>query len=103
MEKYAQIIILSTTYTTDNSNILVINEPVTLVDENHLLVNNISYTFDYLIFINPVQIINFNETSIMHENKIPVTNCFYQTTYENVYYPFGENIDEALSNIFENN
>ena len=56
MEKYVQIIILSTTYTTDNSNILVINEPVTLVDENHLLVNNISYTFDYLIFTNVLTI-----------------------------------------------
>ena len=103
MEKYVQIIILSTTYTTDNSNILVINEPITLVDENHLLVNSISYTFDYLIFTNPLQIINFNETSIMQENKIPVTNCFYQTTYENIYYRYGENIEEALSNIFENN
>ena len=60
----AQIIILSSTYTTGNSNILVINEPITLVDENHLLVNSISYTFDYLIFTNPLQIINFNETSI---------------------------------------
>ena len=103
MEKYSQIIILSNTYTNNNQNILIINEPVLLIDENHLSVNNINYTFDYLIFTNHNQITNFDKSSIMHENGIPVTNCLYQTTFENIYYPYNGNVEEAINNIFENN
>ena len=103
MEKYSQIIILSNTYTNNNQNILIINKPVLLIDENHLSVDDINYTFDYLVFTDHNQITNFSDSSIMHENSIPVTNCFYQTTFENIYYPYNENIDEAINNIFENN
>lgn len=99
MEQYSQIIILSNDYISNNENILVLNNNVILEDDMHIICNEQKYTFDYLIFTNPLSIINFRSTNILHEGGIPVTNYFYQTTYENIYYT--NNIDQAIENIYE--
>ncbi len=103
MEKYFQIIILSKEYTSSNKDILVIKDNITLEDDMHLIYNNELYTFDYLIFTDTSSINNFRKTNILHEDGIPITNCYYQTTYENIYYPINNKIDEALDNIYESN
>ena len=101
MEKYSEIIILSNSYTTNEENILVLNSAVTLVDDMHILVDDTTYSFDYLVFTDVSKILNFKSTNILHEDGIPVTNFFHQTTYENIYYPVNGNIDEAIENIKE--
>lgn len=102
MEKYSQIIVLSYTYTTNNKNILVINEDVILEDDTHLICDNDVYTFDYLIFTNSSLISNFYDCHILQENSIPVTNCLYQTSIENIYYTLDNKIKTAIENIFNN-
>ena len=101
MEQYSQIIILSKDYESTNDDILVIKDKVILEDDMHIICNGITYNFDYLIFTNLLDITNFRSTNILHENEIPVTNYFYQTTYENIYYTESINIDKALENIYE--
>ena len=103
MEKYSKIIILTDSYNIDKEDILVIKDDVTLIDDVHILVNDITYSFDYLIFTNTSKIKNFKKTNILHENGIPVTNFFYQTTYENIYYTLEELINIALDNIIDSN
>ena len=101
MEKYSQIIILSDSYNINEENILVLNEEVTLIDDMHISTKDCNYTFDYLIFTDVLKIKNFRSTNILHEDNVPVTNFFHQTTYENIYYPINGNINEALENIME--
>lgn len=102
MEKFKQIIILSNNHNLQSDNTFIINTPIILEDDTHLNMNGDIYTFDYLIFTNPSQITNFEKTSILHENMVPVTNCFCQTVFENIYYTSEETINIALQNIFEN-
>ena len=102
MEKYSTIIILSNSYTTNDENILVLNDEVILDDDMHISAKDSTYSFDYLVFTDVTKIKNFKSTNILHEDGIPVTNFFHQTTYENIYYPVNGNIDEAIENIKEN-
>ena len=48
-------------------------------------------------FDNTSLIINFDQTNILHDNKIPVTNFFYATSVDNIF--FTSNIIEAINNI----
>lgn len=102
MTKFKQIIILSELYNSTQENVFIIKEQVVLEDDNHLILNNDIYIFDYLIFTNPKQISNFDKTNILYEDGIPITNCFYQTTYENIYFVKNSLINDAIRNIATN-
>lgn len=101
MEQYYQIIILSNTFKTTKSDILVIDKSIILEDDVHLTYNNQVYSFDYLIFTDVNQISNFRKTNILHEDNLPITNFYHQTTYENIYYT--NNIENVIDIIFEIN
>lgn len=102
MEEFKQIIILTTKLSTTFEGTFMINEPIVLIDDTHLKTNNINYIFDYLIITDISLVSNFKQTNILHEHGLPVTNCFYQTTYENVYYTSDDKIEEVLQNLYEN-
>ncbi len=102
MEKYSQIIILSNDFN-DNEYGLIINKPVILEDDVHLLCEGEIYSFDYLIFTDVTLITNFKTCNILAEDNIPITNCLYQTTFENIYYPLNSDVYTAIKNIQENN
>lgn len=102
MEKYYSILILSKNYQTSDSENLVLSDAIFLIDDTHLEFANQIYTFDYLIFTSPSEIKNFRSTNILHEAGIPVTNMYFQTTFENIYYTSDEKIEEAIQNIKEN-
>mgnify|MGYP003297543329 CR=1 FL=1 len=70
----------------NNSNYLVVSSNVELIDNLKIKVNNDILSFDYLIFDNVNLIINFKETNILHENKIPITNFYNATSIENIFY-----------------
>ena len=102
MEITKQIIIVSKNSQINNSLCLTINHPIFLLDDAHLKDGETTYIFDYLIFTNTDLILNFRETNILHEGGLPLTNFFFQTTYENIYFTSDNLIDEALQNINEN-
>lgn len=103
MEKYTPIIILSSNYQTENENILVISNKCVLNDDAHLTIKDDIYTFEYLILTDTSLITNFLNFPILQENDLPITNCLFQTSIENIYYTKDENIEIALQNIIENN
>ncbi len=102
MEEFKQIIILSYKAIVNKDELFLINKPITLIDDTHLMINDITYVFDYLVFTNANLINNLEQTSILMEGNVPVTNYFFQTTYENIYYTSDEKINLALQNIIEN-
>ncbi len=102
MEEVKQIIILSNIIDSLSDDTFTINEPIELIDDNHLKTKKMIYIFDYLIITDITLVSNFKQTNILHEHGVPVTNCFYQTTYENIYYTSYSKIKEVLQNIYEN-
>lgn len=103
MEKYYELIILSNTHNLNTDNAITIDKPVKLINDVTLEIDDITYSFNYLIFTNTSQISNFYETNILHENGIPVTNFYYQTTYENIFYQGDGNIELAIETLYESN
>ncbi len=89
-------IILNKTY-----DCFITNKDFKLIDEHHLIINNIEYEFNYLIYSYDINV-TYNNLLLL-DNDIPVTNFFYQTSLENIYYIHKENINEVINEILENN
>lgn len=85
MNFYPIIILSNNTYTI-NDLYLQIKTPVKLENQTTIVLNNIEYSFDYLIFDDVNLITNFYSTNILHENKIPITNFYKATSIENIFY-----------------
>ena len=83
---YLVIITLQEVKPIENMDILYLNNPFIFIDENHIQVNDEIIEFEYLIYSNKIDIIFTDESMLLMENNIPVTNFFYQTTKENIYY-----------------
>ena len=87
MKDFYQIIILTKNeININNDNYLVITNYIELLDNMQIRYNDITISFDYLIFDNVDLISNFKETNILHENKIPITNFYNATSIENIFY-----------------
>ena len=97
MKDFYQIIILTKNeININNDNYLVITNYVELLDNMQNRYNDITISFDYLIFDNVDLISNFKETNILHENKIPITNFYNATSIENIFYS-----NNILNTIFD--
>ena len=97
MKDFYQIIILTKNeININNDNYLVITNYVELLDNMQISYNDITISFDYLIFDNVDLITNFKETNILHENKIPITNFYNATSIENIFYS-----NNILNTIFD--
>lgn len=98
MNQFYPIIILTNNKDLEvDNNYLLLNNNVFLTNNTTINYNNQEISFDYLIFDNTSLIINFDQTNILHDNKIPVTNFFYATSVDNIF--FTSNIIEAINNI----
>ena len=82
MKDFYQVIILTLKrFAIFNSNYLIINTPVFLLNSNEIIIS-----FDYLIFDNIKLISNYLNSNILHDHTIPITNYFNATSIENIFY-----------------
>ena len=99
---YLVIITLQEVKPIENMDILYLNNPFIFIDENHIQVNDQIIEFEYLIYSNKIDVNFTDESMLLIENNIPVTNFFYQTTKENIYYITEENLEEKINEIIYN-
>lgn len=99
---YLVIITLQEVKPIENMDILYLNNPFIFIDENHIQVNDEIIEFEYLIYSNKIDVNFTDESMLLMENNIPVTNFFYQTTKENIYYITEENLEEKINEIIYN-
>jgi hypothetical protein len=99
---YLVIITLQEVKPIENMDILYLNNPFIFIDENHIKVNDEIIEFEYLIYSNKIDVNFTDESMLLMENNIPVTNFFYQTTKENIYYITEENLEEKINEIIYN-
>ncbi|MBR6517276.1 MAG: hypothetical protein IKT40_10620 [Bacilli bacterium] len=99
---YLVIITLQEVKPIENMDILYLNNPFIFIDENHIQINDEIIEFEYLIYSNKIDVNFTDESMLLMENNIPVTNFFYQTTKENIYYITEENLEEKINEIIYN-
>lgn len=99
---YLVIITLQEVKPIENMDILYLNNSFIFIDENHIQVNDEIIEFEYLIYSNKIDVNFTDESMLLMENNIPVTNFFYQTTKENIYYITEENLEEKINEIIYN-
>ncbi len=81
-----------------NTEYLVLNEKVKLLDDYHLECNNITYEFDYLIMEDQSSILEEN-LSFVKDGNVIITNWVGQTSIEHIYIGnFDKAIDDLLNN-----
>lgn len=99
--KYFYLIIVAkgNVHVDDSIDCLIINSDCTLIDDKHLICNNKTYEFEYLIYSNELTITN---SLVMLENNIPITNYYYQTSLEHIYYITEDNLQEKIDDIINN-
>lgn len=81
-----------------NYDYFITNQSFSLLDEHHLAINQTIYEFNYLIFSKEIEV-EYPNNLILLENSIPVTNFYYQTSLENIYYINKENINHIINEI----
>lgn len=81
-----------------NYDCFITNQNFSLLDEHHLTINQTIYEFNYLIFSKEIEA-KYPNNLILLENNIPVTNYYYQTSLENIYYIHKENINHIINEI----
>lgn len=64
-----------------NNSLLINNNNLSIIDENTLKVNNELIYFDYLILNINIE----NSLNLMKDNNKYVTNCFHQTSIDNIF------------------
>lgn len=92
------IIILSKQNITYDST-YVIDSKVKLLDDCHLLHNEETISFDYLLITDITLAEGYKEVGVLTENKLPITNFEAQTSVENIYYCKDNDIEEILANL----
>lgn len=99
---YLVIITLQKIKPITNMDILYLNQAFKFIDDQHIQVNDEIIEFEYLIYSNKIDV-NFNdENMLLTENNFPVTNYFYQTTKENIYYITEDNLEKKINEIIYN-
>lgn len=98
---YAYLIIITNEkIKLDNKlDVLYFNSSFSLIDDCHLQINNEIFEFEYLIYSSKVAVNYTAENYLMMENNIPITNFYYQTSKENIYYITEENLKEKIEEI----
>lgn len=81
---------------------LFLKEDFILIDDHHLKYKNEIVEFEYLIYSNKSNITYNNENILLFENNIPVTNFYYQTTLENIYFIIEDNLEQKINDIINN-
>lgn len=99
--KIYQIIVLTKSNFTSKYNFFQIKEPVSLISTNSIKHKDSEIFFDYLLFDDPLLIINFKNTNILHEMNIPVTNFNFETSIENIFYD--SDLNKVINLINEEN
>ncbi len=79
---------------------LITNRDFVLIDEHHLSIDHLEIEFNYLIYSKDIKV-EYANNLLLLENMIPVTNFFYQTSLENIYYINNENINDIINEIIE--
>lgn len=85
-----------------NYDHLILSDDFTFIDESHILVNDKTLEFTYLIYSNEFSVNYPTNSFILMEDNIPVTNFLHQTTLENIYYINNDSVESILEIINEN-
>ena len=80
------VLIISKTYSKNTifDDMMIINENVKLTDDYHIIYNNQIIEFDYLLCDDLSLLNGFENTHVLLDDE-PFTNCFGQTSTENIY------------------
>ena len=81
---------------------LFINNDFTLIDDHHLLYNNEIIEFEYLIYSNKLNVTYQKPNMLIFEHNIPITNFYYQTSLENIYFITEDNLEQKILDIINN-
>ena len=81
---------------------LFITKNFILIDDHHLKWNNAIIEFEYLIYSNKLAVTFQKENILLLENNIPVTNFYYQTTLENIYFITEDDLEQKINDIINN-
>lgn len=85
-----------------NLDVYYLNEDFTLIDDHHLKHQDKIIEFEYLIYSNKLNINYEKENLLLRENTIPITNFYFQTSIENIYFITEDNLEEKINNIINN-
>lgn len=83
-------------------DVVYINDNFTLIDDHHLKCGDQIYEFEYLIYSNDLIITYLKPNHLLMENNIPITNYYYQTSIENIYYVTIKNLENKILDILNN-
>ena len=70
----------------NNLDVFYINDECTLIDDHHINYQNEIFEFEYLIYSNKAELSFKDNNLIINENNIPITNFYFQTSLEHIYY-----------------
>lgn len=84
-----------------NYDYIWINEDFMFLEEGKIKTLDSLYEYEYLIYTNKINADTSN-IQILKENEVPVTNFFYQTSIETIYFITEDNFNEKLNDILEN-
>lgn len=82
-----------------NLDYKLIFEDFSFIDEHHLKVNDTIFEFNYLIYTKDLNVYYPSDNFILIEDDIPITNFFYQTSLEHIYYINKEDIVNIIIEI----
>ena len=85
-----------------NLDVMYINDEFTLVDDHHIKYQNKIIEFEYLIYSSNLTINYDNSNLLLFENNIPITNFYFQTSLENIYYITENDLKNKLLEIINN-
>lgn len=85
-----------------NLDVMYINDDFTLVDDHHIKYQNKIIEFEYLIYSSNLTINYDNSNLLLFENNIPITNFYFQTSLENIYYITENDLKNKLLEIINN-
>lgn len=83
-------------------DVLYINDNFTLIDDHHLKYGDQIFEFEYLIYSNNLIVTYQKPNLLLMENNIPITNYYYQTSIENIYYVTEQNLKNKILDIINN-
>ena len=85
-----------------NLDVFYINNKCTLIDDHHINYQNEIFEFEYLIYTNKAELSFKDNNLIIKENNIPITNFYFQTSLEHIYYITEDNLNKKIIDIIEN-
>lgn len=93
------IIFISQRQITTKLPLIWINTTITFIDDYHLKTNDKLYQFDYLIIDDLSLILNITKLNILIDDDKLVTNCYFQTSLEHIYYLDNQDINIIINHL----